>query len=564
MVQIAKLLSNSKYNFWIFCFLLISMTSAMMYFYSPLCPGIDFHVHYNRFLILMEALNEGNFPVYMDYYVIDGYGYILKLFYSDFLLIPFAWIGNLTNDVLAYNIMIFTVTLICGISTYKASKAITKSNFAAILTAILYTFCAYRMGNIYMRGALGESLALSFLPVILWGGYEIIFGDKKKWYILAIGFSLLIFSHVISSVISLITLFIFLIIGYKYFIREPKRIVYLLVAGIVTLLLTAYYTLPMLEQMLSNSFYYQTHKLIPFMVTSKITDLTAGLFNIILEGSSSNFMVTGAILTVGVLTRLFVTTKTKILKYIDITVGVAVVYLVIGLRFFPWDTFPFSLLKFIQCTWRFFGQVSIIFALAGGYYMSLIAVQKNKRIAILFTLVIIQLFVFNSDSFFYKTQICKDKTHDLSINTTFFGIIGAEYLPSKLPKNTSGYPIKGVFNDFIHNRGQVVKYADDSTKISNFNKNKGHITFDAEVKNNDNLELPLTYYIGYRATLDGKQVEYQQSEFGLIEVPINKSGKVEVEYVGTTLQQISLYITLISIIVLLLYIAKLKYGRKNI
>ncbi len=113
--------------------LLIFMSLTMMFFYSPLCPGGDFYVHFNRLVVLMEALQDGSFPYYMDYYMIDGYGYLIKAFYCDLLLIPFAIVGNLFSATTAWQVMIFTLTYLCGLFTYIAVKKISKSRYSALL-----------------------------------------------------------------------------------------------------------------------------------------------------------------------------------------------------------------------------------------------------------------------------------------------------------------------------------------------------------------------------------------------------------------------------------------------
>ena len=565
MIDKLEKLSISVKNYTVLVSLiLVFMSTAMMFFYSPLCPGGDFYVHFNRMVVLMDALRDGSYPIYMDYYMIDGYGYLIKAFYSDVILIPFAIIGNFTSPTFAYQVLIFTLTFFCGFFTYIAVKKIVKCKYSALLTALLYTFATYRIFDVYVRGALGEVISFTLLPIVLWGAYEIIKGDYKKWYILTIAFSLLIFSHVISTVLSLFTLVIFLCIYYKSFVKEPKRFLYLIIAGVACIPLTVYYVFPMIEQMLSNTFYYETHKLVNGVIGFKLNEVIAGLFNGVSLRNEQLFPKLGTILTVVVLLRVFIKEKSNVLKFVDTCAIVGLIFIFMTTPLFPWKVFPFSLLGVIQFPWRLLEYTSFLFAIAGAYYLTLLLKTKKQKLIGLIGIIAIHILIFNSDSIHYRTFICNNGKPEIKVNTSFLGIIGGEYLPSKLPSNNFVYDIPGVFNDFIHNRGQIVKATDDSTVISNFNKNKGHITFDAEVKNKDNLELPLTYYIGYRATLDGKEVEYQQSEFGLIEVPINKSGKVEVEYVGTTLQQISLYITLISIIILLLHIAKLKYGRKNI
>lgn len=530
------------------------MTSVMMFFYSPLCPGGDFYVHFNRLVVLMEALADGSYPVYMDYYMIDGYGYLIKAFYCDVLLIPFAVIGNITSATFAYTSLIFTLTFLCGFLTYVAAKRVLKCKYAAVMAALLYTFATYRIFDIYVRGALGEVISFTLLPIILLGAYEIVRGNYKKWYILSIGFSLLIFSHVISTVLTAFTLFIFLCIYYKAFVREPKRLIYLMIAALVCLPTTAMYTLPMVEQIFSNSFYYDTHKITMGATGFSLNEVVSGLFNTISLRNEQLFPKLGAILMFVILSRIAIKEKTKERRFADRAVIVGLVFIFMTTPLLPWHIFPFSLLSVIQFPWRLLEYTSFLFALAGGYYLSRILRDGKQKLAATLVLLIAYVLIFNSDSIHYRTFICNNGKPKIEVNTSFRGIIGGEYLPSKLPSNNQVYDIPEIYNDFIHHRGQIVASSDTTTSITNFTKNKGHLTFDTQIENTDYLELPLTYYIGYKATLNGEQIEYSQSNNGLIELPIHESGKVEIEYVGTTLQKISYWITIASILLFTIFV----------
>lgn len=554
--KLEKLFKNESNYTILLIIIMLAMTSVMMLLYSPLCPGGDFYVHFNRLVVLMEALSDGSYPIYMDYYMIDGYGYLIKAFYCDVLLLPFAIIGNFTSPTFAYQSIVFTFTLFCGFFTYIAAKKVLKCKYAAVMTALLYTFCTYRIFDIYVRGALGEVMSFTLLPIVLLGAYEIVKGDYKRWYILTIGFSLLIYSHVISTVLTAFTLLIFLCIYYKAFVKEPKRLLYLVVAAAVCLPITASYMVPMIEQMLSNSFYYDTHKITTGVTGYKLNEVISGLFNTISLRNEQLFPKLGAILIFVITSRILVKEKTKERNFADMAVIVGLVFILMTTPLLPWNIYPFKLLSVIQFPWRLLEYTSFLFAFAGGYYLSRILKDGKQKIVATSLLIISFILIFNSDSIHYRTFICNNNKPTIEVNTSFRGIIGGEYLPSKLPSNYQVYDIPNVYNDFIHHRGQVVEGNNETTQISNFTKNKGHLTFNVELKEKDNLELPLTYYIGYKATLDGNEIAYQQSENGLIEVPITASGKMEIEYVGTTLQYISLWITIASIILLSIFVAR--------
>lgn len=548
-----KIAENKKTHFWIFLSILSFLTIAMMYFYQPMCPGGDFYVHYNRMQILMDALKDGSFPIYMDYRMLDGYGYFIKAFYCDFIFIPFAIIGNFTNAEIAIKSMIFVTTILCGIFTYFAVDRILKNRFIASIAALLFAFAAYRLFNIYLRGALGEALSFTFIPIIFWGLYEIIKGDYRRWYIIAIGFALTIFSHNLASVLSAIAVIVFLGIYWKSLYQEPKRLKYLFLAGLATIALTAYYIFPMAEQMFSNSFYYQTNPLIKHFnnFSIKIHDIILGMINGISTINSRHLPTLGGLIAFPLLCRLFIYNKTKELRQVDVIAIVGLAFLIACSNLFPWNIFPFTLFQFIQFPTRLLEFASFFLAIAAAYYIALLVKTYRRRLLLLIIFIPVFITIFIHGSFAYRVMVCNNEYPNISYSYEGNGYIGAEFLPSKVPSV-----------DYLFERGKDSIKTSEDVGISNFKKIGGHISFRAIVGQHNDAELPLTYYKGYKATLDDKEINISESENGLVKIPIDKSGDIKVWYAGTMIQKISPYITLISIILLCIFIF-LQSRKKN-
>lgn len=552
-----------KYNTAFVAVIMIVMTTILMLIYSPLCPPGDFYVHFNRLIVLMDALKNGSFPYYMDYYIMDGYGYLIKGFYSDFILIPFAIIGNLTKATTAYLSILFLSTLFCGIWMYMAMKKIILNTYIALLTSLLYTFCTYRIFDIYIRGAFGEILSFTFIPLVLWGSYEIIKGDYKKWYIFTIGVVLLLYSHLISTLLTCSVVGIFYLLNIKHLWNNKIRIKYLIIAILVCIPLAAYFLFPMLELMLSNKFYYQENKLVEGMIGFKLNEMISGLFNSVSLRNEEFFPKLGGILTAFVLLRIFVRDKSKTIKLADTCTIIGILLFILTFPQFPWHLPPFSLFSVIQFPWRFLEYTSLMFAISGSIYAYYLLKTRCQKIILTFTLCFIYILIFNSDSIHYRTLICTFDRPSLEYNTGFRGMIGGEYLPARLPSNNFEYKDPEVYNDYLHERGKIIEWKKNSNQIENFTKDKGHITFEAKITEKDVFELPLVYYIGYQTYLNGELIPYQQSENGLMELSLTESGKVEVIYVGTTIQKISYYTTILSVLLLIMFIFYAKYKQKK-
>jgi len=537
--------ANRKSHFWLFFILLVFLSLTMMYLYQPLCPGQDFFFHYRRLQALMDGMKTSPLLIYLDYNAIDGYGYFTKAFYPDFVLIPFALIGNLTNLGFAYQFMVFTMTVLCGVFTYITVNRIYKKPFTAAIAALLYTFCVYRLLDLYHRAALGETLTFTFIPIVLLGLYHIIKGDYKKWYILAIGFSLMIFTHLISSVLMFFTLLIFLLIYYKPLIKEPKRILYLLVAGITTLAITAYYLFPMLEQAITATFYYESRELMAKTQDSALPFhwIIWGMFTGIVTPAQAFIPGVGFLLTGTVALRLFVYRKSSALRSVDIGVIIGLVYIVASSPLFPWSVFPFNKLNFIQMAWRLFEFTSFFFAVAGGYYLSLILKSNGRKLVTAFTVVILLVLIMVNDAKSYEMYRCGRPITQVAAFNNDYHLGGLEYIPSAVPSI-----------EYLHQRGDSIGTLYEGTSITNFRRIKGVTSFDIGMTGIETLELPLIYYKGYTAKLNGENICVSESGNGLVEIAANKSGNIQVYYGGTIIQKLSWIITLLSILGLCFYI----------
>ena len=106
---------------------------------------------------------------------------------------------------------------------------------------------------------------------------------------------------------------------------------------------------------------------------------------------------------------------------------------------------------------------------------------------------------------------------------------------------------------YLMERNDDIYVLDGSAEISDYSKNGQELY--ANIKTNDAiLELPYIYYPGYKITLDGENLYYEESINGFIEIQISNSGTLEVKYTGTTLMHISGIISIIGIIGLVVYI----------
>lgn len=545
------LVPDKKCHFWIFLLILLYLLFLTTIAYGrSFVGGDDYFFHNARFEALMQGLQDGTFPSYIDYKGLYNYGYLVKPFYSDFILIPFAVLAIFTGKSFAYLSLFFSMTFLCGIFMYIFIQKVYKDRYAAVLGSLLYTFCLYRLYDLYHRAAWGEAFSFTFLPVVFLGLYYIIKGDYRKWYVIAIGFSLMIFTHVLSSLLLFITVCIILVIYNRSLLKEPKRLYYLVLAGAVTIIVTGYYLFPFFEQVASDTFYFQKFKYLPYTTAQSRLDFPTIMYGMIAGFTTGSQSIgIGLLLLLPLCFRFFVRSKdkesAKYLRSIDTGVIIGIFYILLTSGLAPWTKFPLSYLSFIQFPWRLYEFVCFFFALAGGYYLCLLCKGRNSKIAVLSTLVILLSVVIVINASSYKEMKVGPRLSDTELNeTTHYTMAGMEYYPAAMP-----FP-----DTFIRDRGDSVISQTRKTAITVFVRDRNITAFNVNVEMKDSLELPLIYYKGYAATLNGKDIPVAGSRNGLVQIPVDQTGRVEVFYKGTLIQMLGFYTTILAIFALCIYI----------
>lgn len=225
------------------------LISAPM-FRTGIYHGDDLDYHAYKIRGMRDAMKNGQFPVYIFPYVFGGYGYP-NVVYPSFFLYPSAFLRILgVSTMTCYKLMMFAVNLGTGwIAWWSAEKLLGRQHKgAALLFALLYLMAPYRINNLWVRAAVGELLAMMFLPLILLGLYELLIGDRKKWWYLAAGYSGLIQSHVLSCLMILIFSVLLGIFYADTFFKEKRWIELLKVIGCL-LAFNAWYLIPFLLYM---------------------------------------------------------------------------------------------------------------------------------------------------------------------------------------------------------------------------------------------------------------------------------------------------------------------------
>lgn len=499
----------------------------------------DFQYHLTRIQQISNEISKFNIPVMIHSELVEGLGYANSIFYPElFLYIP-AVIHLLGISLLtSYKIFIMMTTFFTFILTYKVAKEISKNIKIGIVTSLLYTFCLYRIVDVYTRAALGEVISFVFLPLIILGIYELIYQDGNKWWILPLGIFGIANCHIISFVMSIAVVLFFLIINIRKIIKD-KKIKKIFVAGIVSIMLVLSVFIPILEQVQNMEYRVFANGTGEELSTKSllITQLFMNkyTYNVCRTNAQVNDQMNfGNGILLLVLPAFILITKWKDEKekrFIWQIFILGILAFIMTTIIFPWQYF--RIFNFIQLPWRLNAIISLCFAIVGTYtfYYSI----KNKDMMYILAIIIVIVTANYLDNVSYSNQV-NPKQKVMAIGQ-------GEYLPQNLNKEDAY-----VFDNNTKERYEYVK-------------ENGKIYFDVtEEKNSKEINIPLIYYKGYKAYISNGEsqeelkVEPNNNGLLLLENESLKTGTIKVEYKMTIIQKISYIITYTTILLLTIYI----------
>lgn len=540
---------NHKY---IFAFACIYATFLL------LIPGIprghDLTFHLSRIEAIKEGLILGDFPIRIYPLYLNDYGYANGIFYPDlFLYIPAIFCILGLNVIVSYKLFILICTICTAISMYWCVKEIFKSKNAAIISMFLYTLSSYRIADVYIRAALGEVLAFIFLPIVILGVYKIVYSDYRKWYILTIGFTGLLLSHIISSELAFIYIAIIIVVNIKRLVKEKKRIIYLAIATAATILLSAFFLFPMLEQMISGKFIFNTQ-----ISSNEVWNTTLPILKIIFEIPYPVLFMSG-ISGIGIVffIILFLRVKVKIKdndKFINLCIIMGILSLVCVTKAFPWKFILkyIEALSVIQFSWRLYLFATLFLSIVAGKIVLLYNSTKKYNKVIISLILVLSIFSCSINMFsqyiFYGYSKYKG-FYELDLSKYSIGL--GEYLPEGVNKKT------------IETRGEIIESNSKDIEYTFFREGTTlNIKFNNNIYDGCYLEVPLLYYLGYEAEYikdSNKTVlPITRGKNGVVKIDLlnYQEGNIIIKYKGTKVQNISGFISIISLILFILIVIR--------
>lgn len=522
--------------------LIVSAPLFVNYFIS----GDDLPFHLLRIEGLKNGIMSGKIPVRIQPGWMCDHGYATSIFYCDtFLLIP-ALLRMAGFPVLAaYNFYVLAVNVATAGIAYWSFRRFSGSRQIGVLGSTLYTLAPYRMYNIYGRSAVGEYTAMTFLPLIFLGFFLIFTKEEKThggWLVLALGFTGIIQSHVITCELAAGFSVLLCVLMWKR-LWQKEVLSEILKAVSAAIVWNLWYLVPFVQYFLTED--------LGFRHTSARTIQEWGLLPahllILWPGAGKNSwfyaygmadtvpaIVGGALLGAIVLFLWIAQQRREEKKCSEFyrTAGTALalgcVAMICSLSLFPWDILQRSnrllakLISSLQFPMRFLLVAVMCFTVLGCAAVKLCVEWKGAQTGryvtgILMGCALLSGIVYGNDILFReeaKMVVATAESMDDGV------ILGAEYLPYGTQQELISYMDTGMGPGVS---ASVVEK--DALEIVMDCSNAGDRSY---------VDCSLLYYSGYTAgdVVTGEELVTEAGENGLVRVwlPAGYEGRVRVRY----------------------------------
>lgn len=483
--------------------------------------GDDWKFHANRILEVSYNIKHGNFFPVMYTYTFKRIGYLLGTFYPWLMLLPFSIFKNITSNInvaigLGYAFYIFIALNL----VYHVTNKLLKNEKQAILTSIIYSFSGYILTDCFKRMALGEFLAMIFLPVAVYGFYAVFFGDKKDWPYLAFGMSAIILSHILSTFIVSIFFVILLVILFHWIDNRKERLIRLGYSILTCIASSSIFLLPFAEQEVYQKFGLPSP-----------TPLQGQNFgDLIVQSLNGTGYACGTITILVLILGMCFWNHLNKLEKSSYVIGT--ITLIIATSLFPWDLLNQTPINVIQFSFRLYMIVTLFYSVVAGKIFMIIY-QKIKR---------------------------KDKIGNLLIKMGVLLVILVPWLGS-----AQGYldnagvgplwhindytPVKGQNNlDNVCNHQIITDGNTETLSSSDIISKPNSLIFKGKlVDNATSLDLPAYNYKNIRVYRDGKKINWKPSINDTVTLNTNRlRGPVTIKYTPSIIDWLGIIISIVT------------------
>lgn len=516
--------------------LLVSLICFLPLLRSGFIWGHDIRWEIIRVAEYARIIREGVFPVRWGGNLFFGYGYPIYNFFPPLFLTVTSILHIIGLPIeLAIKLVLFCIFFLSGYGFNKFARNFYPEK-AAILAGCCYIFSFYFLFNIHIRDAFSESMALTIIPFIFDSYYKLIAkkrNNTKQALKCSILLSLLVLSHIISTIIYIPILAMFIIITITTY-KKWNAIKAIIFSGGLSFLLTAFFTLPILLErkyislnlLKADIFTYSNH--------------FKTLWDLVFRVDQFIYISVFPIIIIAITLLYLRVTKNKIKRSLDtffIGIVVFATFMITPQSRFIWDNLSF--LHFLQFPWRFLSVVNFGVAFLSGYLWYFHKLFKFKKFIHYFIIIYSFVIIIYLHPFYKYLSVSDEYISPKSIREAGHTTSTNEYLPRDT--NASEYR---AFKLLVRNSNNLdITYIRDNNNIKEF-----------IIKSDDekSISLNLFNFPGWKVYINKQEVEILKDRFHLIKFNIKKGKSiVKVVFQNTFIRKTGNILSIIGLVFLI-------------
>jgi len=527
---------------------LLSFLAGIALLHPGLPPTHDGEYHVVRFAEFNKTISDGNLyprwaPDLNNGFGVPLFNYVYPLpNYVASLMHTFG-----ISFIDSFKLEMFLSLIFGGVFFYLWSREFW-GDLGGMVSAVSYTFSPYRFVDIYIRGSVGECLALAIFPALLWSLTLFIKTKKKIFFPLSsLLFALLIFSHnILALMFFAFTFFYVIFLIYKSKNRKNLTVECLGIAALGLCLSSVFWFPALLEK--------------KYVVGLEVFDFSSQfplLYQLLIPSWGSNFaggglsnemsFQIGIANLIAVFFSLFMLfhkkDKNKRVILFFLISFATVFLLMLDVSIFIWKTVP--LMNYFQFPWRFLSlEIVLASFLAGG----VIYIAKFKKVlAIMLILLAVLLGIGYAKPAYYLNR-------DDNYYTTRSNFIDGTNSPG------NAFNIVG-FNNNSKRQDQKLLFTKGSGTIFNANIKSSQYLLSINANQKVTMLVNTSYFPEWNVYIDNKKTEVLKAESGLFSFNVLE-GKhnVEVKLEDTIIRKLGTLGFYIGAFILLVLFGKLIFA----
>ena len=511
---------------------------------DTVCIGHDTTFHLVRLCNLADGLAAGQLPVRIGGFSYNGYGAITSVFYPDiFLYGPALLMNGGASLQYAVNVFFIAVNAASAWAMYAAAKQMFRDEWAAVCASILYTLSIYRVSDVFTRYAFGEMTAMVFLPLFLLGLYEAVLGDRRRWVLLGVSAACIALSHMLSTLICALAAAGMCALFIVRIVRE-RRLGAILKAAALALALCAFQLVPFVMYSMQGIGAQELAKDPAFFALSPAQLFLLGAGELSLDPRDRTLatfaLEIGLPLLLGAALALYSAATAEkrdgkdSLAVLLTAAGTAFAFMATTL--FPWShvrVLTRGLSDYLQFPWRFLMMTAALLAFAGGHGCARFARGHGEQMAAAVLAV---------------AALCALPTLTDEARNPEYIAFGETVSPNL---QYTEYTIPGTQTAITLEQDVQV---DGDAAVTEYRKESTTVTAQVDAQTDAVISLPLFGYDGYRATVDGREMETGLGENNRLTVrlPAGTRGMLRVWFAGKTSWRVAEAVSLLALLFLCL------------